>query len=478
MLCECGDRGCSSDVLAVLIQHSGEVQRDRAASEGKFEAADDKARFFSGDALRTLSDAGARLQLPASGAVVVQSDTTIRLWRGGRKGLKLNVQTGLADVIAAGDPLEIQTELGVAVLQAGGELRVRPAHRGQRYEITMGRAVLTTPDGKQLNFGAGEAIGGESPAPQPAPEPPKPLEAKPEPPPPAPAPPAPAAETPAPPLTEAAVAIAGHGDFSMPLGVSATIYDPSPPTAVHFELPAACSNGAMWSMRGRPAKPLTAAQSLALGVGVHDYQISCANGPGQWRGSLRVVRNAGTAQLPRSAPRNTIELDGRAYTILFQNLLPALDVRWPNAPSASRYTLLVELDGGRELKQNSSTPSYVLPAGSLPEGRHQLHFEVAAANAAKSRITTIDLRFDNASPTASLRSPPVSGFTPADSVQVAGIALPGAQVTVLGERFALDAQQRFTGDVELPAGTKAIAVRIQHPRTGTRYYVRRARVTR
>jgi hypothetical protein len=460
--------------LAVLIQHSGDVQRDRAASEGKFEVADDKARFFSGDALRTLANASARLQLPASGAVLVQADTTIRLWRGGRKALKLNVQTGLADVIAAGDPLEIQTELGIAVLQAGAELRVRPARRGQRYEITMGRAVLTTADGKQLNLGAGEAIGGESPEPKPPPAPPKPVEPAPEPA----AAPAPVAEAPAPPITtEAAVAIPGQGDVGMPLGASATIYDPSPPTAVHFDLPASCPNGVLWSMRGRPNKPLTATQSLSLGAGVHDYTIACANGPGQWRGSLRVVRNPGTAQLPRSAPRNTIELDGRTYTILFQNLLPALDVRWPNAPAASRYTLVAELEGGRELKQNSTKPAQVLAAGSLPEGRHQLHFEVADGNAPKSRVTTIDLRFDNASPTASLRSPPVTGFSAGDSVQVAGIALPGAQVSVLGERFVLDSQQRFTGDVEIPAGTKAIAVRIQHPRTGTRYYVRRARVT-
>lgn len=453
----------------MLIQRSGEVQRDRAATEGQFEPAEERARFFSGDALRTLSNANARLQLPASGEVVVQSDTTIRLWRGGRKGLKVDVQTGLADVIAS-EALEIQTELGVAVLQAGSELRVRPARRGQqRYEITMGRAVLTTPDGRQLNLVAGEAIGADEP--EPAPPAPPPAEE------PAEAAAAPAPQAPAPPLTEADVAFAKQPDFAMPAASSATIYDPNPPTAVQFEIPPACAGAAVWTERGRRPKPLTASQAPLLDVGVHDYTIACANGSGQWRGSLRVVRNPGTAQLPRSAPRNAIELDGRTYTILFQNLLPALDVRWPGAPEAERYTLIVELEGGHELKLTTKAPAHAFAGGSLPEGRHQLRFEAGVANGPRSRTTTIDLRFDNASPAASLRSPAVAGFAAGESVRVAGIALPGAQVSVLGERFALDAQQRFSGDVTVPEGTRAIAVRIQHPRTGTRYYVRRAKVS-
>ena len=69
----------------------------------------------------------------------------------------------------------------------------------------------------------------------------------------------------------------------------------------------------------------------------------------------------------------------------------------------------------------------------------------------------------------------MTGFEPGPTVHVAGIALPGSQVSVAGQQFALDAQQRFAGDVPLPSGVHAIAVRIQHPRTGVRYFVRRVR---
>lgn len=452
-----GCSGCNSDAIATLVEHRGAVQRDRAASVGKFETAEDRASFLSGDALRTLSGATARLQLPASGSVLVQSDTTIRLWRGARKALRLNVQTGLASVLAAKDALEIQTELGVAVLQAGSQLRVKPAHKGQRYEVTMGRAILTTNDGKQLNLGAGEAIGAD-------------LAAEPPPPEPAPAP-AIADNTPG----DADTALAADGELQVAPGLSATIYDPNPPTAVRFDLPSSCGEGASVTLHGHKPLPLTAADALRLGPGLHEYQLACAGAsPQTWHGSLRVVKNPGTAQLPRSAPRNSIELDGRTYTILFQNLMPVLEVRWAKAPSAPSYDLIAQLETGKQLKLSERAPVHVFAAGALPEGRHQLQFQ-DPSGANKSRLTTIDLRFDNASPSASLKAPPVSGFAPSSSVHVAGIALPGAQVSVLGERFALDAQERFTGDVPLPPGTKAIAVRIQHPRTGTRYYVRRAR---
>lgn len=448
----------------MLVQHQGEVQRDFARSAGRFERAEDRARFSSGDALRTLPDATARLELPASGAVLVQSGTTIRLWRGQRAGLQLNVQTGAAKVVASQDPLSIQTELGVAVLQAGSELRVRPAARGQRYDVTMGRAVLTTADGQRLDVGQGESLGAGEPAPDAgAPQP------------------AAAAVEPDPPLSAADGMTAG-GDLQLAPGASATVFDPAPPSLIQLAQPESCRAGASVLVRGH-AKPqrLQPGQALSLPVGTHDYQLSCLNesgepGPAQWHGSVRVVKNPGTAQLPRSAPRNTLEADGRSYTVLFQNLLPVLEVRWPGAPQAPAYRLLVKLETGRELRLELKAPSHVFAAGELPEGRHQLQFE-PASGAGRSRPTTIDLRFDNASPAASLKLPPAAGFEPGASVKIAGIALPGAQVSVLGQRLPLDAQGRFSGEAPLPAGTRSIAVRIQHPRTGVRYYVRRIRST-
>jgi hypothetical protein len=389
----------------------------------------------------------------------VQSDTTIRLWRGQRSGLRLQVQTGAAQVVAAQSALELQTDLGMAILQVGSELRVSPGRRGARYDVTLGRALLTTRDGQHQNIAEGETIGGEV-APEPAvavggttdggvvvsPPPPQPLEAA--------------------------------GDLELAAGASAIIYDPVPPSRVQFAKPERCSEGAQISLR-EAGGPRTAslAEPLALAPGSYNYQVACTNAAGEaaaaeWRGQLNVVRNAGTAQLPRTAPNNAIDADGRTYTVLFQNLLPVLAVRWPNAPAATSYSLSIKPETGAEQRLTVQKPRYVFAAGALPEGRHQLQFETSSAH---SRVTTIDLRFDNAAPMASLKAPAVSGFEPGSSVHVAGLALPGSQVSVLGQKLALDGQQRFAGDVPLPAGTSSFAVRIHHPRTGTRYYVRRMR---
>lgn len=466
VLYACSDRGCSdesSDTLATLIEHTGTVERDYAKQAGKFEPAVDRARFRSGDALRTLDNASARLQLPASGSVLVQSDTTIRLWRGKRTGVQVNVQTGVASVVAVKEPVSIQTALGLAVLQAGSELRVRPDTRGQRFEIKLGRASLTTAEGQELNFGPGESIGVDEelvPLTPPAVDPQLPLGPD-------------AGE----PEAAAEAAPADLSDLELQPGASITIFDPAPPSRVRLTIPATCPHGARARLGGKQV-PLSQTQALLLSSGRHDYQVACLDEageakPAQWRGSVRVVKNPGTARLPKSAPRNSIDVDGRAYTVLFQNLPPVLDVQWPSAPKASTYVLVVRLSKGKEQRLNLREPRHVFAAGALPEGRHELSFE--AVGAGRSRPSTVTLRFDNASPTASLRLPPVAGFAPGDQVEVAGIALPGAQVSVLGKRLPLDPQGRFAGTVPITPGASALAVRIHHPRTGTRYYVRRVK---
>jgi hypothetical protein len=469
LLAACGGRschGCQDDALAELVERLGPVQRDRAQQPGQFSTAELGASFSSGDAVRTLPTATARLNLHDAGVVLVKSDTTIRLWRGDKsRRLRVKVQTGDASVVSAQRAIEIETELGVAVLQPGSQLRVRPARRGQRYEVTFGRAILTTPDGQQVTLGAGEGIGvdiaaepgSSAAAPAAVPDAGAPDAAQP-------------VET----LSSAA------GELTLGLGASATIYDPNPPTAVALDWGALCPTGATLALHGRAPTQLAPGETLLLPTGTHDYKLNCLNAEGapngvQSRGSVRVLRNPGTAQLPRSAPKNSIETDGRSYTIMFQNLLPVLEVRWPHAPDANAYDLTVQLGTGRTLQLQLSKPQHVFAAGALPEGIHKLRFEAQRAGNPRSRETTVELRYDNASPVASLRAPGVAGFEPGPSVHVAGIALPGSQVSVFGQNFALDAQQRFAGDVPVPAGTRAIAVRIQHPRTGIRYFVRRLR---
>ena len=453
----CTQRACSDDALAVLIEHQGDVQRDHAASPLQFAAVHARDHFASGDGLRTGEHARARLELPARGALLVEAGTTIRLWGEERTGLRLKVQTGVAQVVAE-HTLELQTELGVAVLQAGSELRVRPGADGQLYEVSMGRARLTSADGAQRELGPGERIGSL------AAEPIMPLPL--------------AAAVPSVEVVPESLAPAQLGDLPLRAGTSATIYDPTPPSRVQLAIPARCSAGAVLRFRGRSELAVTAEQSLVLEPGAHEYQLACSGdarsaAADTWRGTLRVVRNAGTRPLPRSAPTNTIDADGRDYTVLFQNIPPVLEVLWPDAPKAHGYTLHIQSGGAPLVHVELATPRHVFAAGALPEGRHELQFE--AVGGKKSRKTALALHFDNASPMASLRAPPSVGFESTPSVHVAGVALPGAEVSVLGQRLSLDAQQRFAGDVTLPPGTRSLAVRIDHPRTGTRYYVRHRR---
>jgi hypothetical protein len=499
LVCACTSRscgGCGDEGLAVLVEWKGRVQRDRAARTGQFTTAGRGARFDSGDGLRTLASAQARLQLRGASYVLVQSDTTIRLWRGGKRGLKLKVQTGDASVVAVQTALEIDTEFGVAILQAGGQLRVKSTPYGQRYEVTMGRAMLIDRDGQQVTLEPGDGLGTGAPHEMEGMEAMQGVAA-------APAPLVPdagaaraslvadagavrasvVADAGAPNQVSARAlpqAARGPSDMTLALGSSVAIYDPKPPSAVSIDAQAVCPSGALLSLRGRAPVRVVDHETLLFSAGAHDYKLVCLGehgqpGPIQLRGTLHVVRNPGTMQLPRSAPKNSIDTDGRTYTIMFQNLLPMLEVRWPHAPEAKGYSLSVELGSGRELQVASSKPMHVFSAGALPEGRHKLRFTADRVGSPRSKQTTVELRFDNAAPSASLRAPNVAGFEPGPSVHVAGIALPGSQVSVLGQRLTLDAQQRFAGDVSVPPGTRSIAVRIQHPRSGTRYYIRRVR---
>jgi hypothetical protein len=151
--------------------------------------------------------------------------------------------------------------------------------------------------------------------------------------------------------------------------------------------------------------------------------------------------------------------------------LPRISVRWPNPPAASSYTLQVASSGGKSESHSSSAASYSFASGALREGVHRLTFDAGAAG--HSKTTTLELRFDNAAPTATLTSPG-NGFAPGSTVTVAGVALDGWTISAGGKELPLDAQLRFSGEVTAPSGEHALAVQFVHPRRGLHYYLRRA----
>lgn len=263
-----------------------------------------------------------------------------------------------------------------------------------------------------------------------------------------------------------------YHNMAAPAGRSFIVHAPKAPVAVGFSFENKCPHeGLLEQVGSRQAARGVGSANLAFGPGVRAYTLRCLgkNGkPGRIvaRGSVQVMIDSGTRRLPARAPRSRVEADGRTYTIYFQNQLPEVLVRWPNPPSASSFLLQVD-DKPIEL----SAPEHVFRSGDLGIGKHRLSFQ---AGSRRSRTTTVDVRFDNAAPKASLSAPEDRGFKAGDLVTVEGVALPTWKVTLEGGTIAMQPGERFTGQVQTSAAQPDISVRLSHPRLGTHYYLRRA----
>jgi len=119
----------------------------------------------------------------------------------------------------------------------------------------------------------------------------------------------------------------------------------------------------------------------------------------------------------------------------------------------------------------TGSPSYSFAVGALGEGEHALTFE---GGGARSKSTSLVIRFDNAAPTASITSPADGSFAAGARVTVSGTALPGFVVSVGSETLEQDAQNRFSKVVAAPAGQGALPIRFAQPQRGVHYYLRRS----
>ena len=146
---------------------------------------------------------------------------------------------------------------------------------------------------------------------------------------------------------------------------------------------------------------------------------------------------------------------------------------WPKAPAgAAGLELHLESPAGARVL-SIANPDRPVPAGTFQEGTYSWWY--TAGEGKQSPKTTIVIRFDNAAPTAQFfRVSTDAGVArPHGSVPVDGVTVEGAKVSVGGNSLPVDARGRFRGDVAPQAGDDAIAVRLELPRTGVHYYVRR-----
>lgn len=136
---------CRDKSIAEVTKHKGELTRDTAATQQKWVPADDGAKLVLGDGLKTGASSEAVVKLSKGGTLKLPPDTTIRFLASapGAAAPKLSVETGEASIQAEGNEVAIETEIGVAHIEAGGTLLLAPSH----VEVSIGAARIDTPDG-------------------------------------------------------------------------------------------------------------------------------------------------------------------------------------------------------------------------------------------------------------------------------------------------------------------------------------------
>ena len=275
-----------------------------------------------------------------------------------------------------------------------------------------------------------------------------------------------------------------RADFSLDAGVSATIHDPHPPTAIRLRFTGACPGAAVLEIargasfrRQRTLVQGTGAAIAAFTAGRHRYRVRCLGDGGEMaatpaaHGRLRVLRDSGTRPLPRTAPHNTVDADGRRYTVLYQNRLPTITFRWPEAPAASSYQLNVRPARGTAITERGGQARRTLASGRLAEGEYQYWFEAGGKSSARS---TLRIDFDNAAPSGYLQSPRPGAHWNGDTVLVSGATIEGWTVSVRGRPLPLDHQRRFSSPVTRPRDENGVAVEFHHPTRERQIYLRRA----
>src|SRR4029079_4193610 len=176
----------------------------------------------------------------------------------------------------------------------------------------------------------------------------------------------------------------GYRDMVAAAGTSFVVHDPHPPTAIAFTLEPVCQGAAVIErVQAATQRVLASARdevsvSLLFPAGAHHYRVRCLAEHGvpdqpAAGGLITVVKDSGTGILSRVPPMTRIDTDGRAYTVMYQNLLPKIAARWQSAPKAKSYTLSVQSRLGTR-SFSSAQPTYSFAAGQLPEGNHVLQF--------------------------------------------------------------------------------------------------------
>jgi hypothetical protein len=442
--------------------------------------------------LRTGPHAQATLALPRHARLLVKSDTVVRFKRSRDDSQPLSqieMQQGELTIETGALDLGVDTARGVVRLTQGTSVRMKSEQQKTHFDVVVGRVEYAL-EGTTRTVEAGGGFDIEVLRPSVEPAAPQLTATA--------ANGAPAPDAGAPPGDEA---VAKSGKPAAPAelefqdsppgaivtllaGESAVIHDPAPPTDVRMRFDA-CPQGAVLELdRGSGRSDAIRVRGddevrARVPRGEYRYRLRCLH-DGRLqaplhRGRLTVMADAATRPLPSAPATITADADGRRYTVSYQNRLPIITLRWPDAPRAAAYRLFVRPDkGGAQFSLESSRSSVTLEPGRVGEGLHQFWF-ATADDARRSEKGLIQVSFDYAARTAYLTSP-IEGAAAHDGrARFAGGTLLGSTVQAQGAPLKLDAQGRFDAEVEVPAGAGGAYVRVQHRSTGVHYYIRHLR---
>ncbi len=462
---------CGGDPpIAELAALDGAVEADRAGGGDAWEAAPLGRRFVIDEGVRTGPASTADLDLSRGGHLHVDPETVVRFERSrSDEASRLMVEVGSTTIEAPeGQPIEVETVFGVARVEAYG--RARLGARG-RLEVIVGRATLEAPGATIIEIGEGQIVdesgnvssaidagidAGEDAGIDSGID--ANVDAGTD------------ANVDAFLRDDVARGSDGPFDIGVRAGESLVVHDPGAPTRVRFVPTAEACAQATWSMTGAGhADEITASGPFVLELrpGNHGYEVRC-DGGGTASGSVRVDRDSGRTPMPRTAPRTVVDADCRPYSVLYQTLLPEIVFRWPHAPSAAPYTIEVASAGRAARTVTSATASHTFESGELAEGTHALSF--LAADGSRSARTTLRIRFDNATPVATIRAP-LPGDAVSGAVPITLVVEEGATVTIDGASASMDAAGRVETTTTAPA-SGCIDIRVTVPGRGTHVFVR------
>ncbi|HEY5945765.1 MAG TPA: hypothetical protein VIV40_09750 [Kofleriaceae bacterium] len=255
-------------------------------------------------------------------------------------------------------------------------------------------------------------------------------------------------------------------------GESPTLHDVRAPTPMRIGFDQVCPAGGTVDIAKDRAFKKIIARSGGIGsanvlvpAGSFNYRVRCAGARGA-TGTLRIAKDSGRTPLPKAAARTTVDMDGREYTILYQNLLPELTLQWRTAPRTGKYTFVVKSGRGADKRIASTTPLVKLAAGELREGSYRVWSEPDGGGK-RSEESRIVIEFDNAAQSASIDAVEIDGA----KLRVKGTVIESSTVTANDAAIELDRHRRFNADLVPRDGEDGVGVRIAHPKAGIHYYV-------